>query len=450
MKLSIPRADLSTDKVNYVFVNREMFESSFKPYFSNICINCSRLSMAGIEKYIGIAKNLSLFKYYYLKQLNFTEFENLTFKITLKGVKEFNQKFIEFLKDKIKKITSYTDKEFLIEVQYDTTVARGKVIDSTPSHIRVISDIHHDYNRSEKYLFDFGNDFIINCGDTGGDANTCINWNKNYVKQGVVVAGNHLGYSPSHPELDGVTIHEKNTKNTQLLEISTTFSGNNGIRLLSNSLTEHQGIVIIGSTLFTDFALYGKDKIEQCMAYAKKYMNDFRYIYVVGHREYSLNPDGTWKIKMKKRSESTVRPFTPQDHAYFFNFSIGYIKEKVQEYKHKPIIIVTHHAPSPYSISPEYKGDILSAAFASNLNEFIIDNPQIRVWAHGHVHSPFDYILGQTRVVCCPFGYRNENNFALPENYGTRISIEDIKSKEPWTEILKNRIIHNTIKVYTR
>jgi hypothetical protein len=154
---------------------------------------------------------------------------------------------------------------------------------------------------------------------------------------------------------------------------------------------------------------------------------------------------------MKKRSESTVRNFTPQDHAYFFNYSFNYIKEKVAEYKHKPIIIVTHHAPSPYSISPEYEGSMLNPAFVSNLNEYIIKHPEIRLWCHGHVHSTFDYILGSTRVVCCPFGYNNENEWQLPYNYGIRIAIDDIKNKKKsWKDICKEEIQWGLVKVYEK
>lgn len=388
----IPRSTLSEENVSFIYINREMFDQSFKPYFSNITLDCSSIKPIGnIEKYIDYAKNLSLLKDYYFKNFHF-KYKDPTFKITLKNVKEYDQKFVDFVKDKIQRMKSLTNKEFIIDIMYNREVAERKAVDGEPTHFRVISDIHHDYNRGNKYLFNFGNDFILNCGDTGGDAMTCINWNKNYVKNGVVVAGNHLGYSPVYPELNGVQniqefgsfTHVENTKNNQIHEMSHHLHGLNGIRLLSNSMTEYNGVIILGTTLFTDFALFGKNRIEECMHYAKRYMNDFRYIYVVGHREYSLNPDGTWKIIMRKKSESKVRLFTPQDHAYFFHFSYNFLKEKVQQYKNKPIIIVTHHAPSPYSIAPEYKNDTLSAAFASNLNKFIIDNPQIRLWAHGH------------------------------------------------------------------
>jgi hypothetical protein len=34
-----------------------------------------------------------------------------------------------------------------------------------------------------------------------------------------------------------------------------------------------------------------------------------------------------------------------------------------------------------------------------------MDHPEIVLWTHGHMHDPFDYMIGSTRVVCNPRGY---------------------------------------------
>jgi hypothetical protein len=51
------------------------------------------------------------------------------------------------------------------------------------------------------------------------------------------------------------------------------------------------------------------------------------------------------------------------------------------------------------------------------MEEFIVDHPQIKLWTHGHTHHPFDYIVGETRVICNPRGYINyepeASNFKL-------------------------------------
>ena len=47
----------------------------------------------------------------------------------------------------------------------------------------------------------------------------------------------------------------------------------------------------------------------------------------------------------------------------------------------------------------------MNGGFYSDLSEFILDNPQIVLWTHGHVHQFFDYMIGTTRIVCNPRGY---------------------------------------------
>ena len=76
-------------------------------------------------------------------------------------------------------------------------------------------------------------------------------------------------------------------------------------------------------------------------------------------------------------------------------------------------VVVTHHCPSEQSVHDKYKGDILmNGGFRSNCDDFISYRPQIKLWMHGHTHEDFDYVLGETRVVCNPRGYVNHENRA--------------------------------------
>jgi hypothetical protein len=47
----------------------------------------------------------------------------------------------------------------------------------------------------------------------------------------------------------------------------------------------------------------------------------------------------------------------------------------------------------------------MNGGYSSDLSEFILDHPQIKMWTHGHTHDTFDYMIGSTRVVCNPRGY---------------------------------------------
>jgi len=39
------------------------------------------------------------------------------------------------------------------------------------------------------------------------------------------------------------------------------------------------------------------------------------------------------------------------------------------------------------------------------MEDFILDNENIKVWVHGHMHDPVDYMIGETRVLANPRGY---------------------------------------------
>jgi hypothetical protein len=49
----------------------------------------------------------------------------------------------------------------------------------------------------------------------------------------------------------------------------------------------------------------------------------------------------------------------------------------------------------------------MNGGYSSDLDAFIVANPQIKLWTHGHTHEDFDYMVGTTRIVCNPRGYIN-------------------------------------------
>jgi Icc-related predicted phosphoesterase len=131
-------------------------------------------------------------------------------------------------------------------------------------------------------------------------------------------------------------------------------------------------------------------------------MNDFRLIRN-GNRDISGGGYAArWSV------EDSV-----EDHKKMLDFINIVTQDKTKCY-----VAVTHHAPTPISIAECYKGDtLMNGAFASDLSEFIMDRPQIKLWTHGHMHNVSDYMVGETRVVCNPRGYagheQRAKNFKL-------------------------------------
>lgn len=99
--------------------------------------------------------------------------------------------------------------------------------------------------------------------------------------------------------------------------------------------------------------------------------------------------------------------FTPEMAAEEFHRTVAYLGKLAEENRDKTIVCMTHHAPSvlgtPSGI--RHMGDALAAAYYSDLDQFILDHPNIRVWVHGHTHIRREYQIGQCRLYTNARGY---------------------------------------------
>jgi Icc-related predicted phosphoesterase len=91
----------------------------------------------------------------------------------------------------------------------------------------------------------------------------------------------------------------------------------------------------------------------------------------------------------------------PQSHYYALK---SYFETDLREGD----IVVTHHAPSNGSLAEEWRGNLCNWWFITPQIEPLLLEKKPALWFHGHVHTPFDYRLGDTRVVCNPMGYPDE------------------------------------------
>lgn len=439
-------------KVTDYFVERESFLNNVFNEALKLAIDCSNYNyLWQIEPLIFSAAEIIMTK----ETINvnsvsskglFNGIEKPKYHIELRNVKLYDVATIAAIKEMEKNLCSRFLKDFVISIGYDNETATSRFGISAPTHIRVISDIHADVNRDRNYLFDFGSDFVVNCGDTASNAYEAKDWIRTFIRRGVFVAGNHLGYTSGVPEINGPEnisefkseIHPRNTREGQISYLMYMYPGCDDISTLSNYMVEREGIIFIGTTLYTDFKLFGEQNQAACMMEAAKKMNDFRLVY---------RTDVEKKSRVRK-----VIPFTVEQHAKLFETCRGYIRNRLnnlrKENNRKPIVIVTHHCPLPFCISEKYKNSPLSAAFASDMRDFIKQFPEIRLWCSGHVHDPYDFIYNETRFVCEPWGYFNENGFD-EKHYGNRIAIEDIKNRRAaWRGILKKEIEMGIVKDY--
>lgn len=158
------------------------------------------------------------------------------------------------------------------------------------------------------------------------------------------------------------------------------------ITLLENQTHQIDDVVFVGCTLWSD--MNKSDPLT--MFHMKQAMNDYRQITQFNEAK---------NVYHKLDPERTVA-----DHYA----SKKFIAETVANKFDQKFVVVTHHAPSKASTKPQYANDtLMNGAYSSDLSEFILENPQIKLWTHGHTHDVFDYMIGSTRVVCNPRGYQN-------------------------------------------
>lgn len=234
--------------------------------------------------------------------------------------------------------------------------------------IRVLSDLHHEHFGGQRELPDAPADVVVLAGDIHSH-DLGIAWAARAFRGTpvVYVAGNHEFYV-SHMG--------------QLRQRLRNAARKHGVHLLENDAVHIGGVRFLGATLWTDFLLYGKPGDELAQAKAMRLMPDFRII---------DTDDGS---------------FTPDQSVALHAQSRDWLREQLRQPFDGKTVVVTHHAPSERSVPAEYKGDALSPAFSSTLDDLAA---QADVWIHGHTHTCFDYRIGKARVVANPGGYPGEN-----------------------------------------
>jgi len=187
------------------------------------------------------------------------------------------------------------------------------------------------------------------------------------------VAGNHEHY--------GYTYHKTIPHLKEMMPANVT--------VLEKEAVEYNGVLFLGGTLWTDM----NKNDELTLYHMKSMMNDYRQVTMLNEAKnvyHRLIPEHTVAEHVKTKQ--------------LFRFFL----EENRAKKNLPVVVCTHHSPSKVSTHPRYTHDvIMNGAYSSDLSEFILDHPEIKVWTHGHTHDMFDYQIGDTRIICNPRGYKN-------------------------------------------
>lgn len=187
------------------------------------------------------------------------------------------------------------------------------------------------------------------------------------------------------------------------------------LHFLDNQSVKIDDVLFVGGTMWTDM----NKEDPSTLYHIRHRMNDFRGVRnsnrMVQRKVpiYAMSPEGGggylkdangYYVKEGEKVKEEPSTFSPEDaveeHKKFKAFLLETIANETN------VVVCTHHTPSYASCHPKYADDReMNGGYHSDLSDLILDNPQIKLWTHGHTHERFDYMIGTTRVVCNPRGY---------------------------------------------
>ena len=169
-----------------------------------------------------------------------------------------------------------------------------------------------------------------------------------------------------------------------VIEYWTEYNAFSNFYFMNNRAVEFDNVRIIGGTMWT--SLDNHNPIIEI--HARQGLNDYRYI-KFGDRK--LHP-------MRTGLE-------------FENFK-EFLDEQLSLPYEGKTVVVTHHSPGDWQKRSTYGNDPLNFAYYAQLESFIANQSKINLWLHGHTHQVADYMVGETRVVCNPYGYHRSQEVA--------------------------------------
>lgn len=266
------------------------------------------------------------------------------------------------------------------------------------TRIKFFSDPHSDINQWRlDDLFngcDENYDIALIAGDIAGDQEDIEYFLNTYFpnKRVFFVTGNHdLVYSHDN-------YLRRLTLNTTKQKLRNVYGPHNELhRVLDNEYAKlSDGLYVIGSTFYTDYALFGRGEIRERQMYlGEQFLNDFRFGHVESEKGGTRLLRARDYLKFHKESKRKIKA----------------IHDKiVEEDRNAKIILVTHHCLSDKCISPEFQTSRGNASFVSNLEKWVVEKlPNVVVVHSGHVHHCDVFEFGpdnhKVKYILNPVGY---------------------------------------------
>lgn len=158
------------------------------------------------------------------------------------------------------------------------------------------------------------------------------------------------------------------------------------VHVLENESLDVADIRVLGTTLWTDYALLGSERVEAAQETAAGRLADHRYV---------STPSG--------------QQFMPTDASSRHSRALAWLGASLARASREdiPTVVVTHHAPSIRCLKPRHRAhpDLISPAFASDLEPIMLRADAPAVWIYGHTHGNWRGRIGKTFVAANALGY---------------------------------------------
>lgn len=257
--------------------------------------------------------------------------------------------------------------------------------------LHLISDVHLEFgSMPDDYVAPKGTDVVLLPGDIGTGIQG-IKWAAEIFRliPTIYVAGNHEFYG------DGRYFSKGYRKMKEAAE-------GTSVHVLQNESVIIDGVRFVGTTLWTDMALYGDPYLAALRAVID--MNDYKLI-------MSEPPEGmNW----------SNRPLKPVETIQQHRMAMDFLMVELNTKHDGPTVVLTHHSPSEQSCLPEFRGYQVNELYASKLDAFV-EMVDVDLWVHGHIHQSKDYMIDGTRIAVNPRGYVGNT---LNPNFDPKLLLE--------------------------
>ncbi len=209
-------------------------------------------------------------------------------------------------------------------------------------------------------------DVLVIAGDLTTRMERGVAWVRERIadRPVIYVSGNHEAYG---------------TDWKATIEKARAAAAGSNIHILDNDSCVIGDVTFAGTTLWTDFGLFG-DRM-RAMAYAGGVMNDYRRI----------------------RKHDYLHRLRPQDTLAANRVAREFFAKVVRTKTTEKVCAISHHGPAPATAKLGTENDLITAAYVNGEHAALMNG--IHTWIYGHTHETRNLAIGDTRVVSNAKGY---------------------------------------------